>query len=62
MEAISTFESLVDSEEVRRVRASLEQNGYAHTNEVALGLPGDLHKDIEKRFFTENLLGIDAAR
>lgn len=59
MKKTETFGSIVDNEEVRRVRRSLQQKGYAHTNDVALGLPKDLHEYVDGRFFTKDLLGAE---
>lgn len=45
------------SEGVLEVRRKLASQGYAITSDQVLGLPADLHKMIDKRFFREDLLG-----
>jgi hypothetical protein len=60
MQMIEIFEHVLDNDEVRRVRSSLLQKGYALTNEKALRLPEKLHEHIERRFYTDELLGREA--
>lgn len=47
----------VSKAEIARVQKSLEAHGYARTSDGALGLPSDLHHQIDNYFFKADLLG-----